>query len=141
MKGLLILICLLGSQIFLSAAEKDKNTAIIDFISKSKFGEGEISGAGPKDGTLILLIGGKEVLLMKKDLSWQKVPRQKFADHEIPENALAACHGWWAGYGQTFYLTLVEDGVNVYYCELDERDPNLKFTLLKRIRISELHKN
>ncbi len=40
--------------------------------------------------------------------------KAEFAQHQIPETALAACGGWWAGAGDYFYAIREGDSLKIY---------------------------
>lgn len=134
MKYLIFIIWSLGLFVELLAEEKVKTMSILEFVSSY-----ELNEYGPKNGKLNLLVAGEVVELMKEDLAWRSLTRREYKNHEVPANALAACHGWWAGYGQTFYVSLIKDGLAVYYCELDEGEQPPRFVLFKTVNISDLN--
>lgn len=46
--------------------------------------------------------------------------KSQYKDMTIPDNAVAACGGWFAGGGDYYYITSDNDGVEVFHGWLDE---------------------
>lgn len=48
------------------------------------------------------------------------IPNADFKSKEIPENAIAACGGWWAGAGDYFYVVKTDNKLVIYQGWQDE---------------------
>jgi hypothetical protein len=77
-------------------------------------------------------------LIFIKDIQGEATEFNKddFKNHQIPEDALAACGAWWAGGGIYFYLIIKDNSVHVYEGYLDEEQEDdsyhwKKFKVLK----------
>ena len=60
----------------------------------------------------------------------------QYADMQIPDLAVAACGGWYAGGGDYYYLLADSDGVEVYHGYLDEEqtDEGYHWEKIKEIK-------
>jgi hypothetical protein len=57
----------------------------------------------------------------------QIIDKQEYRGKEIPENAISACGGWWAGAGDYFYMIPSDKGIIVYQGWQDEQQEDLGF--------------
>jgi hypothetical protein len=57
----------------------------------------------------------------------QMIDKKEYRDKEIPENAISACGGWWAGAGDYFYMIPSEKGVIIYQGWQDESQEDLGY--------------
>lgn len=90
---------------------------------------------GPNQ-SLSLLIGNEEIPLMQdQPVAYRNLEPNLWERHDIPADAILAGFGWWAGYGQTFYVRYAPPYLKVYVSEVEEQSPIPHFKMLKRIDI------
>lgn len=65
-------------------------------------------------------VNGKKTKLTTVSVPVDSYSKENFKEMGIPENALDACGGWWAGAGDYFYLVATETGVIVFRGWQDE---------------------
>lgn len=69
-------------------------------------------------------VGGKSENYVGKSQACMDIDSAYYSSHEIPEEAIDACGGWYAGSGD-YYYSIKEEGVlKVYYGWQDEGDPD-----------------
>lgn len=54
----------------------------------------------------------------------EKIEEEFYSSYEIPEDAIDACGGWYAGAGDYYYSIKEEGRLVVYYCWVDEMEPD-----------------
>jgi hypothetical protein len=75
--------------------------------------------------TIISLdVNGKKYEIAKELGNYNEITSDNFKDYKIPENALAACGGWWAGAGVDYWVIKKGNNLNVFMREISEGDPN-----------------
>jgi hypothetical protein len=97
--------------------------------------------ASPKDGMLrcvdlgpeefdiprsevYIWMGGKDDAFVGRSQACSEINRESYATYDIPENAIDACGGWYAGSGDYYYSIEEEGTIKVYYGWLDEAEPD-----------------
>lgn len=97
--------------------------------------------AFPKDGTLrcvdlgaeeydvprsevYIWMGGKDDAFVGRSQACADIERKYYSSYEIPENAIDACGGWYAGSGDYYYSIQEEGMIRVYYGWQDEGEPD-----------------
>lgn len=69
----------------------------------------------------VYFIKGEKQEKVAECLACQEISRESFQSFEIPETAISACGGWWAGGGDYFYAIQGKGGVlEVYFGWQDE---------------------
>ena len=92
---------------------------------------------GPKNNSLHLIIDDTDYLITKNaEVGFSMLERRLYDRHGIPSKAIAACSGWWAGYGETYYAVLESDHIAVYHRELEEQVKIPPFRKVKRIELT-----
>lgn len=81
--------------------------------------EGEDEYGIPRN--TVFLVTGNEKQTVGKCLACSEITKKEYDAYNIPQNALSACGGWWAGGGDYFYVVVDENGkVDVYQGWQDE---------------------
>lgn len=73
---------------------------------------GEDSLSNPRFDVL-LSVDGKETKI-KSIYACADIPKTEYKRYEIPDTAIAACGGWWAGAGDYYYVAM-QDGKPVVF--------------------------
>ncbi len=60
------------------------------------------------------IVNGKETQIATPAGHSKPIPKEEYAQYEIPAEAIDACGGWWAGGGDYYYMVKTEAGVDVY---------------------------
>lgn len=76
-------------------------------------------GFGGSHYQVLLTVDGKKEII-DTVMACEPIPVKSRADYDIPDDALAACGGWWAGAGDYFYAILKDNKVVVYHGWQDE---------------------
>lgn len=80
-----------------------------------------VKGANPNDPAHTLFLLFKDSKVKIADLkNCGEVDRAEWSQYGIPEAALAAWGGWWAGAGDYFYVEKEKEEFKVYQTSLDE---------------------
>jgi hypothetical protein len=61
--------------------------------------------------------------------------KANYSTYEIPENAIDACGGWWAGGGDYFYMIAGTDGIDVFVGWQDEGQEDEGYHWEKRLTL------
>ncbi|WP_304236621.1 hypothetical protein [Jiulongibacter sediminis] len=69
---------------------------------------------------LSVLYDGKVAFLDSMDGTAEQISKERYQSMEIPQNALAAYGGWWAGLGTYYYLIPTEEKVMIFKAYEDE---------------------
>ena len=86
--------------------------------------------------TISLVVNGRATHINSKVVaSFRALQPSQFQQHGVPRNALAACHGWWAGAGDDYYVILHDGFLALYHRELSETADIPQYNLLRRIPI------
>ena len=86
--------------------------------------------------TISLVVNGHAIRLNSKvAASFQALQPKQYQTHGVPKNALAACHGWWAGAGDDYYVIFQDGLLALYYRELSEQTDIPRYKLSRRIPI------
>lgn len=80
-------------------------------------------------------IGNKLIAIDSILGSAQYYTKENYKEMGIPDNAVAACGGWWAGAGDYFYMIKTAKGVAVYQGWQDEQqeDAGYHWKLMREI--------
>lgn len=67
----------------------------------------------------------------------EPIKEEQFLEMDIPNNAIAACGGWWAGAGDYFYMISFGNAINIFHGWQDEmqEESGYHWVLLKKIKI------
>lgn len=67
-----------------------------------------------------LIVNGTSHSIEKIDFSFSEITREGYDDFSIPEDAVIACRGWWAGAGIDYWIIQKQGSLDVYSRELGE---------------------
>lgn len=70
--------------------------------------------------TLVSVVVAGKIKVIDTVMACSVLKKQEFAQHDIPETAIDACGGWWAGAGDYFYLIEKNNQLQVFSGWLDE---------------------
>lgn len=70
--------------------------------------------------TLVSVVVAGKIKVIDTVMACSVLKKQEFAQHNIPETAIDACGGWWAGAGDYFYLIEKNNQLQVFSGWLDE---------------------
>ncbi len=79
---------------------------------------------GEKDGmpqSAVYATAGEKKAKLATTNTCDSIPRAAYEDHEIPDSAIAAVGGWWAGLGEYFYAIREGEGIAYYKGWVEER--------------------
>jgi hypothetical protein len=77
----------------------------------------EQSGGGP----MSIVVGGRSFILLRQGSSGCRTLRRlEYRAHEVPEHAISAAAGWFAGGGEEFYAVLQRQTLVVYHRFVEE---------------------
>lgn len=91
---------------------KEKAPAAAPAVKLTCVSKGEDENGVPKN-EVILSVDGKEKLVASTT-GCQEITKQEYSTYEIPDQAVAACGGWWAGAGNYYYAVVKEGVVTVF---------------------------
>jgi hypothetical protein len=90
-------------------------------------------GEGIPHTKVSLVVGDRRVFLEEVVAKFVVLERQDYKSHGVPDAALTACSGWWAGAGEDFYVVRRRRSLVVYSRTLDEQAPAGAYKRLKVI--------
>lgn len=67
-----------------------------------------------------LLVNGKSYSVIKEYFGFSETNKESFKDYEVPQDAIVACRGWWAGAGMDIWVIQQAYDLEVYTRELAE---------------------
>ena len=67
-----------------------------------------------------LLVNGKSHSVIKEYFGFSETSKETFKDFEIPQDAITACRGWWAGAGMDIWVIQQAYDLEVYTREIAE---------------------
>ena len=67
-----------------------------------------------------LVVAKSRILIEKKEFGFSEFVKSNYTDYHIPESALIACRGWWAGAGIDYWVIRTDGGYEVYSREIGE---------------------
>lgn len=67
-----------------------------------------------------VLVNGKSHSVIKEYFGFSETSKETFKDFEIPQDAITACRGWWAGAGMDIWVIQQAYDLEVYTREIAE---------------------
>lgn len=67
-----------------------------------------------------VVVNGKKFEIQKIEFGFSDVVKDSYADHHIPDEAIIACRGWWAGAGIDYWVTRNNRELLVFSREIGE---------------------
>ena len=99
--------------------------------------EGEFDDIEGPRNSVALVVGGVTTPLRKdQPVGYRKLSEQNWQGWGVPADAITACLGWWAGYGEVLYAVYQHPHVLVYFREVEEKSPLPDFRLIARIPVN-----
>ncbi|MFN2507446.1 MAG: hypothetical protein ABR589_01585 [Chthoniobacterales bacterium] len=93
-------------------------------------------------GSISLRVGERSVMLMRHPTSGcHTLERSEYHLHDVPNAALTAAAGWWAGGGEEFYVTLEGNMLVVFHRTVIEQSEIPRYRVIKRIRLKPTSSN
>ncbi len=77
-------------------------------------------GADQPQFAVYAIINESKAKITEIGVACQPIEQAEFATYEIPDDALSAVGGWWAGAGDYFYAKKEGKKVGIYYAGVDE---------------------
>jgi hypothetical protein len=103
-------------------------------FDKSVWGENEETYT-----SISLIVDGKTYKIASNVMGSFSIPdKDTWPDMKVPQNAITACMGWWAGAGDYYYAVLENGTLIVMHASVDEEmdiDKDLKYEKIKEINI------
>jgi hypothetical protein len=91
---------------------------------------------GNPQGKVFLLVGGRKVLILPDAAAQYSVlDRTDYKSHDVPDTAVTACTGWWAGQGEDMYVLRRKRQLVVFIRYLDE---GVSVPAYKRLKVISL---
>lgn len=88
---------------------------------------------GPKQ-TLELVTPTESLRVLEhQPVGYKSLQAPGWKSYGLPLDALLACHGWWAGYGQTIYIIKGKSHLEIHFRELHEQAPLEGFELIAKV--------
>ncbi len=67
-----------------------------------------------------LLVNGKSYSVIKEYFGFSETNKESYKDYEVPQDAIIACRGWWAGAGMDIWVIQQAYDLEVYTREIGE---------------------
>lgn len=67
-----------------------------------------------------LLVNGKSHSIIKEYFGFSETNKESYKDFEVPQDAIIACRGWWAGAGMDIWVIQQAYDLEVYTREIGE---------------------
>lgn len=67
-----------------------------------------------------LVVAKNKILIEKIEFGFSEFVKSNYTDYHIPDSALIACRGWWAGAGIDYWVIKTSGGYEVYSREIGE---------------------
>lgn len=126
-KGKILLLILLLSGICSLQANALNNEKVLE-ITKSTDITWEFTSKDDADGTpttkVSVLINGVKFEIISEIGSFYEIPPSDFKSNKIPNSALTACQGWWAGAGCQLWIVDAGKSYNVIRRDIEEGNPD-----------------
>ncbi|HRE41473.1 MAG TPA: hypothetical protein PLG90_09065 [Ignavibacteria bacterium] len=69
---------------------------------------------------VILYANDKKIFSMEEKLGFNSLDKEGYSNYKIPQTALVAAYGWWAGWGMILYVMQNANTLDVYKIHLEE---------------------
>lgn len=112
-----------------NSPEKSKATLPKEIRLKGKFLKE--TDDGMREYAVVLSVDGTGTTI-DTIATCETITPQSYDQYDIPDAAVAACGGWWAGQGEYFYAVLEKGNVAVYYGWQDEAQEDKGFHWKKK---------
>jgi hypothetical protein len=95
--------------------EKTPNLVKADLVCVNSMDESE----NPKSDVSVI-VNGKKTKVQSVVGEMNPISKNEYSDYQIPQNAISAFGGWWAGAGDYFYISPSSNGIIVFHGWQDE---------------------
>jgi len=113
--------------LFLSACQSDSNPPQNKIISPPRLVFETVMDSMEMPRSSIFLSFDESKIKIDQIYACFKIIKEEYEKHDVPNNAIDACGGWWAGAGDYFYLLEEDDSYSVYKGSIDEMQEELDY--------------
>jgi hypothetical protein len=139
MKNLLIFLCFCVSFCSCNSSIEGGNKNLSNSNPKlSLVCQSETSTIEDKPAHSVHLIFNDKKIKLANVLACETIKKDTYSQYEMPNNALDACGGWWAGAGEYFYLyQKINGNYAVNYGQMYEEKETQKYDYTELIQIKK----